>query len=140
MIGNFNGKNQKNNPVPSGSINLIGAETNIKGEVNSDGDIRIDGSITGMVTSKAKVVVGSTGSVEGNIHCENADVSGIIKGDVHVIDLLFLKKNSRLDGDIFTNKMVVEAGAIFNGSCTMGQKEISDYGERTARQLEEEAV
>lgn len=140
MFGN-NNKNNKNGAVVAPSVNIIGAGTNIEGEVKSDGDIRIDGTIKGIVTSRAKVVIGATGSVEGNIYCENADVSGEIKGNIQVAELLFLKKSARLQGDIVTSKLVVENGAVFNGSCKMGQKPFADseYVQPT-RELEEETA
>ena len=134
-----NNKASKNGVAQTASVNIIGAGTNIEGEVKSDGDIRIDGMIRGTVTSRAKVVIGSTGVVEGNIYCENADVSGKVKGNVQVGELLFLKNKSRLDGDITTTKLVVEAGASFNGCCSMGQKPFSEYA-TADRQLEEETA
>ena len=112
----------------SSSINLIGNGTVIEGDIRSNGDIRIDGSVVGNVFSKAKVVIGSTGLVEGNINCQNADVSGTIKGKSTVNELLFLKSSSKLNGDIVTGKLVVEVGAAFTGSCNMGPliKDIKD--------------
>ncbi len=104
----------------SSSINLISAGTVIEGDIKSNGDIRIDGAVYGHVVSKAKVVIGSTGLVEGDVNCQNADVSGTIKGKTVISDLLFLKSSSRLTGDIVTGKLVVEVGASFTGSCNMG--------------------
>ena len=124
----------KNGELNSPSINLIGAGTVINGEVKSNGDIRIDGTVTGSVNSKGKVVVGSTGMVEGEIVCQNADVSGSIKGNTTVSELLTLKATANLTGDIITNKLAIEPGANFTGSCSMGGvvKDIKQ-GERTER-------
>jgi cytoskeletal protein CcmA (bactofilin family) len=110
----------KPNEVTSSSINLIGAGTTIEGDVKSNGDIRIDGTVIGTVTSKAKVVIGSTGSIEGDINCQNADISGTVKGKTNVSDMLFLKSSARITGDILSSKLVVESGASFTGSCNMG--------------------
>src|SRR5437868_4451621 len=83
-------------PESSGSsINLISAGTVIEGDIRSNGDIRIDGAVYGHVYSKAKVVVGNTGLVEGDINCQNADVSGTVKGKSLVNELLFLKASSK---------------------------------------------
>lgn len=101
------------------SINLVGAGTTIKGEIFSNGDIRIDGSILGTVESKGKVIVGNTGVVEGDIICQNADFSGQIKARVEVAELLTLKASSKLFGEIITSKLAIEPGAVFTGSCTM---------------------
>ncbi|MEE4177326.1 MAG: polymer-forming cytoskeletal protein [Bacteroides sp.] len=101
------------------SINLVGTGTTIKGEIFSNGDIRIDGTILGTVESKGKVIVGNTGVVEGDIICQNADFSGQIKARVEVSELLTLKASSKLFGEIVTSKLAIEPGAIFTGSCTM---------------------
>lgn len=101
------------------SINLVGSGTTIKGDVFSSGDIRIDGTITGFLESKGKVVVGSTGVIEGDVVCQNADISGNVRAKISVTDLLTLKASSRITGDILTGKLAIEPGAIFTGSCTM---------------------
>lgn len=128
-------KDNKNNPVVSkgneansSSINLIGAGTIIEGDIRSSGDIRIDGTVQGSVSSKAKVVVGATGVIEGDVNGQNSDVSGTIKGKTTVVDLLFLKSTSNIIGDIVTGKLVVEVGATFTGTCNMGPliKDIKD--------------
>lgn len=106
----------KNQPTMPTTINN---GTKITGDIVSDGDIRIDGILNGNVFSKAKVVVGVSGIVEGNIECQSADISGKITGKLIVTDLLFLKGAGSISGDISMAKLVVENGALFNGSCEM---------------------
>ena len=114
------GKMGRNNESDGNSVNLIGAGTKIKGNIQSEGDIRIDGTLIGTITSKGKVVVGSTGTVEGEITCENADISGTIKVKISVSNILLLKPTAKLTGDIVTSKLAIESGATFSGSCSMG--------------------
>ncbi len=116
----------KNQETESPSINLLGAGTIVKGNVTANGDMRIDGTLIGSILSKGKVVVGSTGIVEGEITCQNADISGNIKAQVNVTELLTLKSSSRLVGDIKTNKLAIEPGAMFTGSCKMESIGIKD--------------
>ena len=125
----------------NGSINIIGAGTVIEGEIKSNGDIRIDGTIRGSVTSKAKVVVGSTGTIEGDVFCQNADISGVIKGKTTVMEMLFLKSPARINGDIQTGKLVVEVGASFTGNCSMGPviKDIKN-ADRSSEKLAEKTA
>lgn len=104
----------------SQSINLIGVGTVIEGDIKSAGDLRIDGTVYGNVYSKAKVVVGATGNIEGDVNSQNADFSGTVKGKINVAELAFLKSSARIIGDIVTGKLVVEVGATFTGSCNMG--------------------
>ena len=66
------------------------------------------------------MVIGSTGQVQGDIHCQNADISGVVQGRTFVAEMLFLKSTARLNGDISTGKLVVEVGASLTGNCNMG--------------------
>lgn len=108
------------------SVNIIGNGTEIKGDIKSNGDLRIDGIIKGTIQASGKVVVGSTGKVEGEIICQNADISGEVKAHIKVTELLSLKANATVSGDIFTNKLAIEPGAVFTGACKMGNQENSD--------------
>jgi cytoskeletal protein CcmA (bactofilin family) len=101
-------------------MNQFGQGTTINGDVITDGDVRIDGKVTGNVTSRAKVVIGATAIIEGNIICQNAYIDGRISGTVDVMELLILSKTAYVAGDIKMKKLVVEEGALFNGKCSMG--------------------
>ncbi|HTX89295.1 MAG TPA: polymer-forming cytoskeletal protein [Bacteroidales bacterium] len=107
----------KENEVPS--INLLGAGTVVKGEIKLNGDFRIDGTFIGTIHCKGKVVVGTTGVIEGEINCQNADFSGEVKATVKVSELLTLKETAKFTGDITTNKLSIEPGAKFSGNCIM---------------------
>ena len=124
----------KDNNSETPSVNLVGAGTIIEGDVTTNGDIRIDGSLTGSITVKGKLVVGVSGSIDGEIICQNADVSGTIKGKITVSELLSLKASAKLTCDIITNKVAVEPGAIFSGSCSMGGVIKDIKGERSEKQ------
>jgi cytoskeletal protein CcmA (bactofilin family) len=104
----------------SNSSNTIGKGTYLEGNVETYGNIRIEGKITGNVKSKSKVALGPSSTVNGNIISQNADIEGEVKGKVEVAELLVLKATAVINGDIVTGKLVVEPGAIFNGSCRMG--------------------
>jgi cytoskeletal protein CcmA (bactofilin family) len=116
----FNKAMAKNNTSETPSVNIVGAGTFIEGDITTNGDMRIDGSLTGTINVKGKLVVGPSGSIEGEIICQNADISGTIKGKIGVAELLSLKSSSKLSGDIITNKIAIEPGAAFSGSCSMG--------------------
>lgn len=119
----FNKKDDK--PVGPNAMNQFGQGTTINGDVSTEGDIRIDGKVTGTVTAKAKVVIGTTGVVEGDIVCQNAYIDGRVNGNVEVAELLLLSKTAHVNGDIKIKKLVVEEGAKFNGKCSMGAMSVA---------------
>ncbi|MEE3037784.1 MAG: polymer-forming cytoskeletal protein [Bacteroidota bacterium] len=117
---NSNDKSMAKHLENTGVVNFIGVGTKIDGEISSNGDIRVDGTLNGSIKTKGKVVIGSTGIVEGNVDAANADISGELKGAISVTELLALKATAKLDGDIVANKLAIEPGASFSGSCSMG--------------------
>ena len=108
------------------AINLIGAGTEITGDVNSNGDIRIDGTLTGNLKTAGKVVIGETGKVNGEIDCKNSEVLGEIHGKIKVSELLSLKATSKIFGDIITKKLAIEPGSKFTGNCKMGDESMNN--------------
>lgn len=107
------------NENETNGINIIGIGTKITGDVNSNGDIRVDGSLTGKLITKGKVVIGETGKVKGEINCKNSDVEGSIEGKITVSQLLSLKAKARINGDIIATKLAIEPGSQFTGNCDM---------------------
>jgi cytoskeletal protein CcmA (bactofilin family) len=113
----------KYNETETVAINLVSNGTDITGDVKSNGDIRIDGSLTGNLNTKGKVVIGQTGKVKGEVVCKNSEVSGIVEGKIIVGQLLILKASSKILGDISTSKLSIEPGAIFSGNCKMSEND-----------------
>lgn len=102
------------------SASIIGAGNTITGNIESNGDIRVDGTIKGNVYSKAKVLIGPSGLIEGNLFSNEADISGQVVGNITTQGLLILKGNATLEGNIFTAKLFIEPTVNFNGQCQMG--------------------
>lgn len=113
-------KKEKTIPSQSAVLNVIGEGTTIKGDLISTGDLRIDGAVIGSIQTKAKCVIGNSARVEGNVDARNCDISGKVDGDVKVSEILLIKSDGVINGDLRTSKLVVENGGEFNGSCTMG--------------------
>ena len=113
----------KNNEPETTAINLISLGTEITGNIVSNGDLRIDGTLIGNLSTKGKVVIGTTGKIKGEVICKNSEVSGIIEGKISVSQLLNLKASSKIIGDIVTSKLSIEPGALFTGNCRMSDTE-----------------
>lgn len=103
----------------TGGASLIASGTTLKGDITSNGDIRIDGTLHGNIYCTAKVVIGANGSVEGDITGQQADIMGKVKGTIQVKDLLQLKGNSHVSGNIHAAKLQIEPTSNFNGQCHM---------------------
>ncbi|MEC8248593.1 MAG: polymer-forming cytoskeletal protein [Bacteroidota bacterium] len=99
--------------------NTIAQGTIIEGDLKSEGDFRIEGVINGTLITNGKVVIGTTGLVEGSLSCNNADIEGKIKGKLEVLETLSLRASANVYGDVQTGKLAVEPGATFNANCQM---------------------
>ena len=104
------------------STNRIVSGTKIKGDVVAEGDIRIDGELTGTLNCQGKLVVGQTGRIDGEITCQNANISGTIDGKFSVSEMLSIQPSGRVTGDISYGKLSVEPGAEIEGQLTIGVK------------------
>jgi cytoskeletal protein CcmA (bactofilin family) len=127
----------KFNEPDNTTINLISNGTDITGDIKSNGDIRIDGSLNGNLNTKGKVVIGTTGKVKGEVICKNSEVAGILEGKITVGQLLNLKVSSKINGEIVTSKLSIEPGAVFSGNCKMSDTE-TNAGAATTREKEPE--
>jgi len=98
------------------SLNTLVKGTNIKGDIKAESDIRIDGRIEGTLNCSAKVIIGPTGSVEGEIRCVNAVIEGKFDGNLMVKETLSLKETAVINGDATYDKLIVQQGAVINAS------------------------
>jgi cytoskeletal protein CcmA (bactofilin family) len=128
----------------SNSSNVIGKGTSLEGNIETFGNIRIEGKVRGNITSKSKVALGNSSHVDGNITAQNADMEGEVKGKIEISEMLVLKATAIVHGDIVAGKLVVEPGAVFNGSCKMGAAvkdiKLGDNGSRSHRPEEAKAL
>ena len=99
---------------------LISSGTTIKGDISSNSDLRIDGTIIGNINSNAKIVIGGSGVVEGDINGNHADIVGKTSGTIKVKELLQLRGECVVNGNIYAGKLQIEPTATFNGQCHMG--------------------
>jgi cytoskeletal protein CcmA (bactofilin family) len=103
-----------------GSTTIIGAGAVINGNIESTGDIRIDGILKGNLTCRSKILLGPDAVVEGDIIANQADILGRVQGKVKVNDILYLHGKAVVEGNIHTAKLQIESTASFNGECQMG--------------------
>ncbi len=97
----------------------LGAE--IIGEINANGNFRIEGKIKGNLKITGRLVVVDTGVIEGDVSCKSASIAGKMDGKLIVEDLLSLTSTSKVHGDLIVSKLSVEEGAVFTGTCKMDE-------------------
>lgn len=109
-----------------GVVNVIANGTQLEGNVVTNGDIRVDGIVKGHIVSKAKVIVGREGRVEGNITCSNIEIEGHVNAEsLNVSNLISLKATANLLGNIAAGKIAIEPGAEFSGNCKMRNNRVT---------------
>lgn len=106
----------------SNSSNIIGKGTTLEGNIETFGNIRVEGKVIGNIKTKSKVALGHSSYVEGGVLAQNAEIAGHITGSVEITEVLVLKATSVIEGDVISNRLIVESGATFNGKCKMGIK------------------
>lgn len=114
-----NKKSRKETSNPSKEQNKISQGTILKGDIEAQGGFRIEGILEGTLTTTGKVVIGKSGSVKGEMKCENADIEGDFSGKLKVNNTLLLKSTAQIDGEVITGKLSIEPGADFNATCAM---------------------
>jgi len=119
FLNNKEVKKEKIQTTGGSQRNVLTVGTTIIGDIKSDGDFRVDGSIEGTIEVKGRIVVGQLGTINGTIICANAEVEGSLSGTIKVKDLLSLKSRSKIKGDVAVGKLAIEPGANFEATCSM---------------------
>ena len=122
----------KNENIGKDEVTIIGAGVVLEGKLSSNGNIRVDGAINGDITANGSVTVGETGEITGEIKAEVISIGGKVTGSINSKEKVVLESKAVLKGDIVTKILVVEAGAIFDGSSKMSDKGLSSSGAGTS--------
>jgi len=104
---------------PADSISTVAGSMRMTGDIEAEHDMRVDGKIYGNVYCNAKVVLGPSGIIEGDLHAQNADIFGSVTGNIVIKDMLCLKSKCNIHGNLTVGKLDIEPEAAFNGNCTM---------------------
>jgi cytoskeletal protein CcmA (bactofilin family) len=98
----------------------VGHGTTLTGETHFQSILRVDGELTGRLTSESgTLIVGSTGRINANIMVASAIINGVINGDIVAMERLEIGRSARVIGNIQAPVLVMEEGAILEGGCSM---------------------
>ncbi len=123
MFGTKKTENTNGNGTPTVSAvsnNMITSGTKIEGNITANSDMRIDGELIGNLSCQGKIIIGAEGKIIGDIDCQNAVIEGVFNGKLKCTDLLNIRETAQIKGEITTDKLMVQSGAIFNVVCNMG--------------------
>tara|TARA_B100001013_G_scaffold330947_1_gene246221 strand:- start:130 stop:531 length:402 start_codon:yes stop_codon:yes gene_type:complete len=109
---------QQNNTMSS----IIGPDLEIKGDINIQGDLLIYGIVDGNINCEGIVTTAKGSKIRGYIKTIQADISGIVDGNLEAKEKISLSSTAQLNGDLFATILVIEEGASFNGLCQMNSK------------------
>lgn len=134
----FSKNNKKDNTTDSNAssgsssgTNIIAQGTSVEGKINANNDLRIDGELIGTLHCKGRLIIGSSGKIDGEVSCNNAIIEGSFNGELKVSELLNVKETAKISGNIHTGKLLVQAGANFNVNCDMGGQTIKKKSSST---------
>lgn len=109
------------------SHNSLVQGSRLEGNVVSDNDFRIDGIFVGNLKCQARVIIGPSGEFRGEIDCENAIVEGKFSGNITTHHTLEVREGATIEGDVNTNKLVVQSGSVFDVKCKMGENQANEF-------------
>lgn len=118
-----------------GSHTIVGASVKLKGNLKSDGDIDVEGVVSGELKTKGTVTVGKNANILANVKARNIKVAGMVQGNLEASEKLEITESGRVIGDISANVLVIAPGAVFTGKSLM-----SDHKEAVAELVEMEEV
>lgn len=98
---------------------VVGPSVKIQGDLNSEGNIRIEGSVAGKVQTTQSVHVGEAAVITADVQAGNAIIAGQVQGNMKISGNLVLQSTARIHGDINCAILRVEEGALFTGKCNM---------------------
>lgn len=100
---------------------IIAQGVRLEGDFVSEGDVTIEGEVSGTVRTAANLVIGDQAKLRADVSARSATISGELRGNLFVSDRLDLKETAKIVGDVSANVLSVGAGAQINGTVTMGE-------------------
>ncbi len=111
---------KSNTETGSTELNFIGKGTYVNGEIITESSLRVDGKVKGKIVCKKTLTIGEGGEVEGEVQATNAIVGGKVNGKLYISQKLVLESKSSLIGELKASKLIIDEGAVFQGTSDMG--------------------
>ena len=128
--------------IKDGSLSgFVGSGTVITGEASFKSMLRVDGRFSGRITSTTgTLIVGAGGQVDANVEVSVATIHGVVNGDIIAGQRIELGRAAKLNGNIQTPSLMIEQGAVFEGSCKMVQQKAATGTDKSPKVERKENV
>ncbi|MFH1755703.1 MAG: polymer-forming cytoskeletal protein [Candidatus Latescibacterota bacterium] len=114
------GKDPGSTEGQSSLNSILGQGCKVKGSIELQGTIRIDGDFDGQVNCPETLIIGKSGVVKAEVKVKNAVIGGKLIGNIQATNKIELQSGSHVEGDIQTARLVIDEGVFFEGACKMG--------------------
>lgn len=118
---------------PLGFETVLGASSVLEGDFKSEGNIRLDGTLSGTLSITGNVLIGETADIQADVHAKNVSIAGTVRGNVSGNKVQLLR-TSRVWGDITAKALTTEEGAFIDGKISMQTPEDETSGEKSTPQ------
>lgn len=121
---------QENKSATKEAETVIGPSVMVKGNLNSSGNIVIEGILNGSVKTSGEVFVGNKAQITADVEAKTARIGGEIRGNLKIDESLYISATAKIFGDIECLSLAVEQGAVINGHCSMSKDQKPDKNEK----------
>jgi cytoskeletal protein CcmA (bactofilin family) len=116
----FSGKSEKQaEPIPGGGLSVIAPGMTVRGDIESDGTVKVEGVVEGQVQARNQVLVAKGGTVQGDIDARESIVGGTVQGSIRATERVEVQAGATVRGDITTRRIAVAEGGNLNGAIKM---------------------
>tara|TARA_B100001029_G_C14838485_1_gene326983 strand:- start:95 stop:496 length:402 start_codon:yes stop_codon:yes gene_type:complete len=100
-------------------VSYLGPNTAIEGDLHANGDVHVDGKLSGSIVCNGDLIIGEGSKVYGQVKAKNVIISGYFKGELETIDGLEILPTGHVEGDIKGSKLTIQEGGIYRGKVNM---------------------
>ncbi len=105
----------------AGGLSIIGAGMTVRGDLETAGVVKVEGTVDGHVKAKAQVLIAKGGLVHGDVETAEAVVGGTVNGAIRASNRVEIQPGASVDGDITTRRIAVAEGGNLNGMIRMDE-------------------
>ncbi len=118
-MGMFSPKTDKPEQLPPGGLSVIAAGMTVRGDIESNGTVKVEGAVEGQIQARHQVLVAKGGTVQGDIDARESIVGGTVQGAIRAVERVEVQAGATVTGDITTRRIAVAEGGNLNGAIRM---------------------